>query len=824
MKVSYHWLKAYVDRLPAAGELGRMLTMCGLEVEEVQTRQTQLDGVVVGLVEETAPHPNADRLTLCRTALGDGQSVQIVCGAPNVAAGQKVAVARTGATVNVTGPPPERAARPVRIRKARLRGEISEGMICAEDELGLSDDHTGIMVLDARAPVGTPLEQYLAAGGVETGDTVYNLAITPNRPDAVCHMGVARDIAARSQAALLRPDVRLPAAGGPAADAVTIRIACPGACRRYVAVLVRGVRVEASPLWLRRRLMAIGQRPINNVVDITNFVMQECGQPLHAFDLDLLVGATIEVRQATGGESFVTLDGKQREVPAETVLICDAERPIALGGIMGGANSEVSSETVNVLLESAWFDPATTRRSARAMGISTEASYRFERGVDSRGQVWAAARAAQLMCRLGGGAVEDGMVDCHPNPARQPVVDLRPARIDHVLGVRVARGEVLRILGSLGFALEEETGSVLRYRIPPHRPDITREIDLIEEVARIHGYDAVPEPAQIPVPSFLPVARPKDTVLADAKSCLVGLGYREIYTNSLLHRQEAEEFCCRELGAPGDVVETLNAVSDTMTTLRPSLLPGALAAMGFNSRRGQEQLRFFEFGHVFHRADTEDAFVPGYAEHESLLVAASGRVAPPNWDCDPETTDYFDLKGDVEALLRVLRLPPAAFVPVRDATSVTAYHAVLQASGRSIGHVARVAPKLAEARDIRSGTYFAELNWDVLASLAARHLERSYTAVARHPAVRRDIALVVARDVPAGEMLETIRRAGSPLLVRADIFDRFEGGPVGSQKKSLAFSLLLGADRTLTDAEINACTDGIVKELEARFGARLRQA
>ncbi len=645
MKVSYHWLKKYLDRLPAAGELGHMLTMCGLEVEEVGSRRVPLDGAVVGFVEETSPHPNADRLTLCRTALGGGKSVQIVCGAPNVAAGQKVAVARIGATVNVAGPPPERAFAPVRVRRVRLRGEVSEGMICAEDELGLSDDHSGIMVLDAGAPIGQPLEEYLCARDVAARDTIFDLAITPNRPDAVCHLGVARDISARSGAALHLPEVELPVAGGAAAEAVTIRIACPDACRRYVAVLVQGVRVEASPLWLRQHLMAIGQRPINNIVDVTNFVMQECGQPLHAFDLERLSGPRIEVRQSSGGESFETLDGKLRDVPAAAVLICDAERPVALGGIMGGANSEVSSRTVNVLLESAYFEPATTRRSARALGISTDASYRFERGVDSRGQVWAAARAAQLICELAGGTVVDGMVDCHPNPVAQAVVGLRPARIDHVLGTHVARSEVLRILGALGFSLEDDAGEVLHFCVPPNRPDVTREIDLIEEVARIHGYDAIPEPEQIPVPSFLPGTRPKDAVLAAAKSCLVGLGYREIYTNSLLPRKEAEHYCSRELGAPGDVVETLNAVSDTMTTLRPSLLPGALGTMGFNARRGQDQLRYFEFGHVFHRADVEDALVPGYAEHESLLLAASGPTGPPNWDRPADNTDFHEAKG-----------------------------------------------------------------------------------------------------------------------------------------------------------------------------------
>ena len=824
MKVSYQWLRAYADRIPPASELSHMLTMCGLEVEGIQPRHTALDGTVVGFVEKTRPHPNADRLTLCQVNLGDGPSVQIVCGAPNVAAGQNVAVARPGATVSMAGPAADRSPVAIKIRRTRLRGQVSEGMICAEDELGLSDEHAGIMVLRDDAPTGQPLEEYLSAHGIAATDTVYDLAITPNRPDAVCHIGVARDIAACCGSDLRRPNVALPAAGGPVADAISVHITCPAACRRYVALLVRGVRIGPSPLWLRQRLHAIGQRPINNVVDVTNYVMRECGQPLHAFDFDRLLGASVIVRQATAAEHFVTLDGKQHALPAGAVLVCDAERPIALGGIMGGANSEVFPATVNVLLESAYFDPATTRRTVKALGIVTDASYRFERGVDASGQIWAAARAAQLMVQLSGGELVPGMVDCHPNPVFMSTAALRPTRLAHVLGADIAREEVLRILDSLGFSCRQDDGHTLYYDIPPFRPDVTREIDLIEEVARIHGFDAIHEPGRVPIPNFVPRTRASDRVRASAKTFLVGRGYREIYTNSLLSREEAERFCCPALGAAGPVVETLNAVSQSMTTLRPSLLAGMLLTMGFNSRRGCERLRFCEFGHVFHRAEAEDALVPGYAEHESFIMAISGPVTRKGWDQTARLADFFDLKGDVEALLRALRLPDFDMTASEHSTTVSEFHVSIGVKGRRIGHMAQVLSTHLQAQDIRTAVYFAELDWDALTSLASPHQTREYMAVPRHPEVMRDIALVVPRGVTAGAMLKSIGQAGAPLLQQAEIFDLYEGEHIGRDHKSIAFSLRLGADRTLTDAEVRACIGAILDALERNWGARLRQA
>lgn len=822
MKVSNSWLTQYVQHPLTGKELGHAFTMSGLELEEMKTFGTPLDGIVVGHVLSVDQHPNADRLTLCQVDIGEADPVQIVCGAPNVAAGQHVPVARVGARLLVPDKKQPGAKVEVRIRKSKLRGEVSLGMICAEDELGLSDDHSGILVLDDNAAIGTPLADYLEARGICAADTVLDIAITPNRPDAICHIGVARDVSALCGVPLQRPDVRIPETGREAAEHVQVDITCPDACRRYVALVMRNVTVATSPLWLRRRLEAIGLRPINNIVDITNYVMYECGQPLHAFDYNCIAGKRIIVRQAASGEQVTTLDGKQRVIPEDSVLICDAEKPVAIGGIMGGANSEVSTKTTTVLIESAWFDPSITRRAAKKLGIVTDASYRFERGVDAKGQAWAAARAADLMVALAGGTPIAGLVDCHPRPVTMPILDLRPARIEKILGVRVPTSAVIRILEALGFGVEA-SGEALRCRVPSFRPDVEREIDLIEEVARIHGYDAIDKPAWTSLPNMAPQVRSQDRLRDSVDQQLVGKGYREIVSNSLIAKQEADRFADPVLGVTGEIVETLNAVSRTMTTLRPSLLPGLLRAMGFNVSHGQVALRFYEFGHIFQRSDVVDTPVTGYEERESFLMAITGPDAPTGWDRKPRDVDFFDLKGDVESLLEVLRVPDVTMAAHNEATPLTDYHLVIRSEGKRLGCLARVRQAIAQAHGIRLPAYFAEFNWRLLVHQCGAHLERRVAPVARHPVVERDIAVVVGNDVAVGPMLGTIREAAGTLLRVVDVFDLYQDARIGAAHKSVAFSLRFQADRTLTDAEVDHRVDAIVKKLCQQYGARLRQ-
>jgi phenylalanyl-tRNA synthetase beta chain len=800
--------------------------MLGLEVDGTETVGASLDGVVVGHVLDTAPHPNADRLTLCAVDLGDAEPVQIVCGAPNVAPGQRVAVARVGTTLELPSRKDPASREPVTLSRAKIRGEVSEGMICAEDELGLGDDHSGIMVLDPDAPIGEPLEAYFRRQGRAASDTVYDVAITPNRPDATSHIGVARDVAAA-----LGRELRLPAVDEVPAGAsgeVSVRIEAPEACPRYVGLVVRGVQVGPSPEWLQARLRAVGLRPINNVVDVTNFVMYEVGQPLHAFDLARLAGAdghaaSIIVREAAGKERFTTLDDIERELPAGALLICDARGPVAVAGVMGGANSEVTAETTDILIESAYFEPASIRSTAKALGLQTDSSYRFERGADPRVQAWAASRAALLIAEVAGGTVADALVDAHPAPAASRELRVRHARIAAVLGQDIPAGEVERLLSAIGFAPEPD-GDALRVTVPSFRPDVEREIDVIEEVARLYGYDQIALPGRMALPAIPPRTDRQRDLRAAARDRLAGIGFRELYTNSLLPAATAEAFAVPALtGARVEAVVTANAINREMAALRPSLLPGVLGAAAYNLNRGARAIRFFEFGHVFGRGDDAEGLVDGYRERESVILAMAGEAVAGGWDQQPRPVDFFDLKGALLHLLAALGIDHPAETEDPHPDDLTAYRLTLEVEGHRIALLARTSDAVEERFELRQPVYFAEIDWTRLAALLAGRPETRYTPVSRHPAVDRDIAVTVDRDEPVGPMLETIRQQGRPLLREARVFDLYAGERIGEGQKSVAFALQFQADRTLTDKVVDKQVRRIVQALEQAHGAALRR-
>ena len=600
MNISYNWLREYAPVKESPEELAEILTMGGLEVEGVREIGSSLDGVVVGRVKGVRPHPNADRLSCCEVDLGGPEPARIVCGAPNVAEGQLVPVATPGATLMLPDREDPGTYTPVAIRKTKLRGEPSEGMICAEDELGLSDNHDEIMVLTGAAGaeprIGQPFSEYLEARGVVYRDAVMDISVTPNRPDATSHLGVARDAAALTNIPLRIPEAPAPEPGGEAADLVTIDIQAPEACPRYVAMIVRDVTVRESPAWLQAKLKAIGLRPRNHVVDITNYLLHDVGQPLHAFDLDAIAGRRIRVHLTREDTPFTTLDDKERAIPPGAIMIADAERDVAIGGVMGGQNSEVRETTRNVLIESAFFDPSHVRRAAKALGIQSDASWRFERGVDPTGQVRAAARAAALIAELGGGTVVSGMVDAHPAPPSLRHITVRAERIDRLLGVHIPLETTKRLLQSIGFDMEREgaaEASRLRCTVPPFRPDIEREVDVIEEIVRLYGYDKISEPVQAASLSSGTLHESPETRLRQAaRTLLASTGHREIYTNSMLRSETAEQFAELGGGAPDRVVRTLNPISSEMAALRPSLLPGALGVIAFNRNHGQRSMRF----------------------------------------------------------------------------------------------------------------------------------------------------------------------------------------------------------------------------------------
>ncbi len=829
MKISYNWLREYVATDASPEEVAETLTMGALEVEGIERIGSDLNGIVVGRVLAVRPHPNAERLTLCDVDLGGGEAVQIVCGAPNVAAGRKVPVATIGTTLMLPSRdrPEERV--PVEIRKSRLRGEVSEGMICAEDELGFSDDHTGIMLLEDSAEVGKPLAEHLRKIGREAADAILDVSITPNRPDAASHLGVARDVAALTGSTLTTPEIDLPDAGDVAPAGVTVEILSPQTCPRYVAMVVRGVTVGESPAWLKGRLSAIGLRPRNNVVDVTNFVLHEIGQPLHAFDLDELAGRTIRVRLTESESTFRTLDGKDRILPAGTTMIADGERDVAIAGVMGGENSEVTDQTTNVLIESAYFDPTSVRKAARALGLQTDASYRFERGVDHDGQVWAAARAARLIAALGGGEIVDGFVDAHVEEMEDRVIKVRSSRIDGLLGVRVPVDEAGALLEAIGFGVEvrhpSDGETVLVCTVPTYRPDVEREVDVIEEVVRLYGFDRIPELERTKVPSRIPRDSPEDRLKRSARALLSGMGFRETYTNSMMRREMADLFADASSYADadaGDVVETLNPISQEMAALRPSLAAGALQVMSFNRKHGRRMLRFFEFGHVYRKNDRIDAVIPGYVERESLIITACGPAAPGGWDVDERPVDLFDLKGTVAALFESLRLPDLRFEPHEEETNVTKHHLTIHSGETRVGILARLTDSLAGDFDLTGPAYFAEIDWSSVVDAAAPHLERRYRPISRYPVVERDLAVVVDREQPAGPLLDTIRVEAGSLLQSIDVFDQFVGEAVGEGKKNIAFSLRFGADRTLLDEEVDERMEAVVEALATRHGAVLR--
>ena len=822
MRISTNWLRDYVETSLSAEELGDLLTMSGLELEEIERVGVDFPGVVVGHVLETSQHPNADRLTLCKVDVGEGEPVQIVCGAPNVAGGQKVAVAAVGSMLMLPSRenPAERVA--VKIRKSKLRGEVSQGMICAEDELGLGDGHDGILVLDNSAEIGQPFGEYLQATGRSKSDAVLDLAITPNRPDATSHIGVAREVAALTERPLKMPEIASVEAGGEAAEQISVEIEDPEGCPRYVGMVIRGVKVGTSPDWLRERLEAIGLRPINNVVDVTNFVLHEFGQPLHAFDYDLVAGHKIIVRRSTKGEAITTLDGEERKLPEGALLICDAERPVAVAGVIGGANSEVSEATTNLLLESAYFEPVSIRKAAKALGLQTDASYRFERGVDPTGQARAAARAAQLIVEVAGGEIVPGLVDAHPMPHTPLTVILRPERVAKVLGIEVPIDDITRLLTAIGFEVEEGDGG-LRCTIPPFRPDIEREIDVIEEVARLWGFDRIPSPATAAVP-LVPAGDTPEAKLLDAvRMRLIGLGFRELYTNSLVPEETAERFAAASwAGAEVEIVKTLNPISQDMSAMRPSLLPGLLGVVAYNQARGAESLRLMEFGHVYTRSTDSSDPVEGYHEHTSLILGITGTAKQKGWNTDARAVDFFDLKGVLEHVLGILGLPEITETPSTEPDALTAYRLELHVGERRLGIIARVSDELAEARDLRAPLFVAELNADLLAELAHRDGNLRYEPISRFPAVDRDLAVVVGDTQPVGPMLTTIRETAGPLLQSARLFDLYRGGRIGGGQKSVAFALRFLAGRTLRDEEVDGRIRKVVKALEREYGAQLR--
>lgn len=813
MLISQNWLKELVDFSCSPEELERILTMLGLEVEKIERPGEKLNGFVVGEVLTKEKHPNADKLSVCTVAVGEGVVNTIVCGAPNVAAGQKVPVALGGAVVPNGG---------FTIEKRKLRGVESNGMICSKAELGVSEESDGIWELPADAPVGVALAGYL---GMD--DVLYEISITPNRSDCVSHLGVAREIAAYFNVPLLKPiaDVKEDA-GLKAQDFITVRIDDTEGCHRFAGRVVRGVKIGESPKWLKDRITACGLRSINNVVDVTNFVMLECGKPIHGFDLDTIAGKTLIIKQAQEGEKFTTLDGKERVLDASMVMVCDSEKSSAVGGIMGGLHSEITDGTVNVLIESAYFKPSSIRRTAKKLGITSDAAYRFERGVDMETVVFAADRAAQLIQQVAGGQIASGVVDVYPTQHPEKQATVRYTRANMLIGKEIAGDEQRSLLERLGFAIIHHDDAGATYRIPTYRVDVETETDCIEEIARLHGYDNI-VPALVSRVNLSGEQTPKRYVpLPFAEELSVFFrsnGFTDIVTQNMIDPKSAGMFT----EAP---VRIANPLGEELSCLRPSLVPSMLKTLERNHRYGQKNVRLFELGAVFHTVShTEQTFIGGVREERHLIAALTGNILPAKaWDAPERPADFYDAKGVLESIIAVCRLEKVtmqsasnlALYPLFSANTVE-----LLVNGKSMGYAGEIAPAALKAFDIGMPVMACVVNISALAEAAVK--VRKYTAVSPFPTVARDLAFVVETVVEAARIHDLILKNGGNYLRSVRTFDVFAGKPaqaaLGEGKKSIAFALEFNsAEKTLEDTDVESSISAIVKSVQAGVGAVLR--
>jgi phenylalanyl-tRNA synthetase beta chain len=796
MKIPLSWLQDWIPVPLEARDTARRLTLAGLEVESVDSVGGRFRGVVVGRVLAIEPIPNASKLRLCRVDAGSGE-IPVVCGAPNVRDGILVPVALEGAELPGG----------VKIRRTVIRNTESAGMICSARELGLGDDQSGILVLeDPALHPGDPFTDH------EGTDTVLDINVTPNRPDCLCIRGIAREVALLTGCVLRPPESGKStdtAAARGAETNVDIRIEDPNGCPRYTARRLKDLRIGPSPEWMRKRLEAAGMHAINNIVDVTNYVMLETGQPLHAFDADLLAGDRIVVRRAGDIRQFTTLDGQARPLSEEDLLICDGSRPVALAGIMGGQNSEVSEATRRILLESAHFDPMTIRRTAKRIGLSTEASIRMEKGVDPAGTRAALDRAIALMAELSGGHPDSGVTDVEARPIRPVLISLRPQRIRRVLGAEVPETDILRILSGLGMTVEGS--DPYRVTVPTHRPDVTGEIDLIEEIVRHFGYDRIEPSCSATVPTDV-VSNREDEFVERLRDLFAGMGFTEVFNNSMVGRKSTDVFF-----EPAPAVPVRNPLSPETACLRTALMPGLMESVRWNQNRSVFDLHLFEIGRVFeHREES----LPIERLRVSGVLSESTRQKG-YWKSRSPHADWYAVKGVLQALADALHLREVEFrpSPVRGWVSDTA--AIFISGGKKIGTFGEADPDTRAVFEVSERVFGFELEASALLECFPK--SPVVRPVPRYPAVRRDLALVVDAGVPVGSVQETMLRNGGGLLLSADLFDLYQGQQIPSGRKSLAFSLtFLLPERTLTDADVDPVMNGIVRSLESVHGASLR--
>ncbi len=802
MKVSLNWLRDYVAVDRDVADVAEALTMAGLEVESLVDRYAYLDGVVVGRILEITPHPDADKLSLCKVDIGT-ETKAIVCGAANISEDDLVPVALPGVELPGLG----------KIEPGRIRGEVSEGMLCSEAELAIGTKTSGILLLPkGQTPGGT------IAKALNLSDTIIEFDLTPNRSDCLSIIGIAREVAATLETPLKHPDIRLPEGQTPIDELASVIIQAPDQCPRYTARLISGIKVAPSPFWLQDRLNSVGFRAINNVVDVTNFVLMEMGQPLHAFDFDRLAQGRIVVKTAREGQTFTTLDGMERKLSSEALMICDGKEPVALAGIMGGLDSEIEDDTTRVLIESAYFNPTTIRRTAKQLGLSTESSYRFERGVDHRGVVRALDRAAQLICRLAGGKLASGIIDEHPKAIPEKVIELSTNRTNRLLGTSFDRDKIASYLESVELDVKILDADRLKVVPPTFRVDLERPQDLMEEVARLSGYDKII--TTHPVTEALAKEQTEELqVRKQLKEVLSGCGFFENITYSFIGKDACDKLLLAGNDYRRQMVSILNPLTEAQDVMRTSLLPGLLGTMLQNATQQNKDLKIFESGKIFLENGRKE--LP--TEVEMISALWTGLRQDRAWHSKEVKTDFYDIKGTVETIFRAVNIqkvsfsiPSSAKYPYLKPGRV----AEVYAHDELIGTVGEIIQKVLQNFDLKQAAYVFELSFDRLVRL--RTCEKSAKPISRFPTTTRDIALIVDNALEAQEVLHFVEAQGQELIESVNIFDIYKGPPIPDGKKNLALRFkYCSFEKSLTDEEVNKVHVAVTQKVLKHFKAQL---
>jgi phenylalanyl-tRNA synthetase beta chain len=799
MKISYNWLKEFIDTDKTPEEISTILTGTGLEVEsldKVQAIPGGLEGLVIGHVKESSAHPNSDHLHITKVDVGTGEDLQIVCGAVNVAAGQKVVVAIVGAHVY----PME--GEKFKINKSKIRGEVSEGMICAEDEISLGTSHEGIMILNDDAVPGTLAKHYFKV----KDDYLYEIGLTPNRADAVSHLGTARDIAAFLKINIKKPDVSAFKVDNNNLK-IEVIVENEQASPRYAGLTISGVEVKESPKWLKERLAVIGVRSINNIVDATNYVLHDLGQPLHAFDADKIAGNKVIVKNCVEGTLFKTLDDVERKLSADDLMICDAEKPMCIAGVFGGAESGVSASTQNIFLESAYFNSVSVRKTAKRHGLKTDASFRFERGTDPNMPVFALKRAALLIQEIAGGTISSDIFDNYPAPVAPFEVEITYKTIDRLIGQEITHEEIKAILTGLDIEIVNETAEGLSLKVPPYRVDVTRDVDVVEEILRIYGYNNIHIPTQIRASLNTSIRPDKDSVQNQLSDLLTANGFNEIMSNSLTKSAYSDNL--------DTAVKILNPLSSDLDVMRQSMLYSGLEAIAYNQNRRAADLKLYEFGKVY--SVQEDK----YTETQRFSIFITGNDTAEAWNQKTKAVSFYSLKAVVDGIIEKLNVKDIVVDDADD--SGLSYGLQYNRGNKTLVKFGAVAPSALKKADVNKEVFYADFNFDLIINLARKN-KIVYQDISKFPAVRRDLSMLIDKNVSFGALKQIAQKTERKLLKEVNVFDVYEGDKLPAGKKSYALSFIIeDIEKTLTDKAIDAIMQKLIYNLEKEAGAEIRK-